>query len=68
VEGVIISFNRGAQQSLGYAAAELLGKQTPGLWHDGAEVAARGKITYVNDKLCAISKRTARRMARSTWS
>ena len=42
-EGVITGFNRGAEQLLGYAAAELVGKQTPGLWHDGAEVAARAR-------------------------
>jgi PAS domain S-box-containing protein len=43
VEGVITSFNAGAEQLLGYAAAELVGKQTPSVFHDEAEMVARAQ-------------------------
>ena len=43
VDGVISGFSRGAEQLLGYAASELVGEQTPVLWHDGAEMAARAE-------------------------
>ncbi|MDP3878566.1 MAG: PAS domain S-box protein [Methylobacter sp.] len=41
-EGVITVFNRGAELFLGYSADEVVGKQTPALFHLGSEVAARG--------------------------
>ena len=41
VKGVVTSFNPAAERLLGYTSAELVGKQTPGLFHDGAEVVAR---------------------------
>lgn len=41
-EGVITVFNRGAEQLLGYSADEVVGKQTPALFHLASEVAARG--------------------------
>ena len=40
VQGVITVFNRGAELFLGYSADEVIGKQTPALFHLGSEVAA----------------------------
>ena len=39
--GVIRTFNAAAQRLLGYTEHELVGRQTPGIFHDPAEVAAR---------------------------
>ncbi len=39
--GIIQTFNAGAEAMLGYRPAELMGKTTPVLMHDPAEVAAR---------------------------
>jgi len=43
VDGVLTSFSRGAEDLLGYKAAEVVGKATPSLFHDKAEVAARAQ-------------------------
>jgi len=44
--GVIAAFNRGAERMLGYAAKEMIGKQTPKLFHDKTEVAqAMARLT-----------------------
>jgi PAS domain S-box-containing protein len=40
-DGVIVIFNRGAEQMLGYTPGEVVGAQTPALIHDPAEVDAR---------------------------
>lgn len=40
-DGIIRLFNPAAERMLGYAAAEILGKQTPAILHDDAEVVAR---------------------------
>jgi PAS domain S-box-containing protein len=40
-EGIIIEFNKGAEQMLGYKADELLGKVTPMIFHDINEVEKR---------------------------
>jgi PAS domain S-box-containing protein len=40
-EGVIRTFNAAAQRWLGYAPGEVVGRQTPVLFHDPAEVAKR---------------------------
>jgi PAS domain S-box-containing protein len=39
VTGTIQIFNRGAERMLGYSAQEVVGRQTPGLFHEPAEVA-----------------------------
>jgi PAS domain S-box-containing protein len=39
--GLITLFNKGSERMLGYAADEVIGKQTPALFHLQAEVAAR---------------------------
>jgi len=38
-DGTVTSFNRAAERLLGYMADEVIGKQTPALWHDTEEVA-----------------------------
>src|SRR5450830_508716 len=44
VDGIITSFNLGAEEMLGYKAEELVGKQTPVIFHDRNEVAKRAEI------------------------
>ena len=39
-DGTVQTFNAGAERMLGYAPEEIVGKVTPALFHDGAEVAA----------------------------
>ena len=39
-EGIITTFSRGSEKLLGYTAEEIIGKTTPVLIHDAAEVAA----------------------------
>ena len=39
-EGIILLYNREAERLLGYAADEVIGKQTPALWHDKGEILA----------------------------
>ncbi|QJW98019.1 PAS domain S-box protein [Frigoriglobus tundricola] len=40
-DGTVVTFNRTAERELGYTAAELIGRRTPVLWHDPAELEAR---------------------------
>jgi PAS domain S-box-containing protein len=40
-EGLVTSFNPAAERLLGYAAAEVVGKETPALWHDPNEIKQR---------------------------
>jgi PAS domain S-box-containing protein len=42
-DGLIQSFNQGAERLLGYKAAEVVGRHTPALIHDPEEVIARAK-------------------------
>ncbi|MBL8710874.1 MAG: PAS domain S-box protein [Rhodospirillaceae bacterium] len=42
-EGVITFFNRAAERMLGYTSIELVGKQTPAIFHDSQEVAERAE-------------------------
>ncbi len=43
-DGIIQTFNRAAEQMLGYAAADLVGQTTPALLHDRTEVLKRAQI------------------------
>ena len=42
-EGIITEFNPAAERMLGYSAEEMVGRMTPGVFHDAAEVVARAK-------------------------
>ncbi len=42
-EGIITAFNVGAERMLGYSSAEMVGKQTPALFHCPDEVRKRGE-------------------------
>ena len=42
-DGVIMAFNRAAEQSLGYRADELIGKFTPAVFHDPDEIVRRAQ-------------------------
>lgn len=44
LDGTITVFNRTAEALLGYKADELVGKKTPGIFHDPVEVTERSKI------------------------
>jgi PAS domain S-box-containing protein len=41
--GIILSFNKGAERMLGYAAEEVIGKTSPAIYHDMTEVVTRAK-------------------------
>ncbi|SOE17128.1 PAS domain S-box-containing protein [Hoeflea halophila] len=43
LDGTVMMFNEAAESALGYTAEEVVGKQTPSLWHDPAEVARRAQ-------------------------
>ncbi|MEJ2660539.1 MAG: PAS domain S-box protein, partial [Desulfobacteraceae bacterium] len=42
-DGIVTSFNRAAERLLGYKADEIVGRQSPMLWHDSDEVARRAR-------------------------
>ncbi|HEY1190042.1 MAG TPA: PAS domain S-box protein, partial [Gemmata sp.] len=39
--GTVVTFNRAAEQALGYSAAEVIGRHTPALWREPGELEAR---------------------------
>jgi len=43
VDGIIHGFNAGAEAMLGYAADELIGRETPRIFHDEEELSAYGE-------------------------
>ncbi|NTV13282.1 MAG: PAS domain S-box protein [Desulfobulbaceae bacterium] len=43
LHGLVTVFNPGAERMLGYAAEEVLGKETPLLWHLAAEISAKAE-------------------------
>ncbi|MFM9266256.1 PAS domain S-box protein [Tychonema sp. BBK16] len=43
-DGIIKTFNRAAQQLLGYSVEEVVGKVTPGIIHDPLEIAKRAEV------------------------
>ncbi|MCX5875260.1 MAG: PAS domain S-box protein [Deltaproteobacteria bacterium] len=43
LHGVITVFNHGAERMLGYTSEEVVGQQTPLLWHLDSEISARGE-------------------------
>jgi two-component system, LuxR family, sensor histidine kinase DctS len=43
-DGIINTFNQAAEKLLGYSAAEMIGKQTPAVFHDPDEVVARSAV------------------------
>ena len=45
--GTVVTFNKAAEAALGYDAHEVVGKETPALWHDSAEVAQRASALSV---------------------
>jgi two-component system, sensor histidine kinase and response regulator len=42
-QGLITTFNAGAERMLGYAASEMIGKQTPAIYHLASEIDARSR-------------------------
>ncbi|MFT5612309.1 MAG: PAS domain S-box-containing protein [Polaribacter sp.] len=43
IDGTLTSFNKAAESMLGYSSKELVGKQTPAIFHDLEEVVQRSK-------------------------
>ncbi|WP_395752562.1 PAS domain S-box protein [Prosthecobacter sp.] len=43
-DGTIVTFNRAAEQQLGYSAAEIIGRTTPAIFHLPEEVEARARV------------------------
>ena len=43
-DGIITTFNSAAEKMLGYRAEEMIGKQTPAVFHDATEIAERAML------------------------
>ena len=56
LEGTITLFNPGAEQILGYTAEEVIGRATPALFHDPAELASRAEELGIEPGLRAITR------------
>jgi PAS domain S-box-containing protein len=46
-DGIVQTFNPAAERLLGYAATEVIGRETPVLWHDPQEIAERAQSLSV---------------------
>ncbi|AKI02022.1 PAS domain S-box [Hoeflea sp. IMCC20628] len=44
MDGKVMVFNEAAETALGYSAEEIVGKQSPALWHDQSEVEERSRV------------------------
>ncbi|MEM5473836.1 CHASE domain-containing protein [Hoeflea sp. AS60] len=44
LHGNVVLFNEAAEKALGYSAEEVMGRQTPALWHDPEEVGERARV------------------------
>ena len=44
--GIVTQFNAASESVLGYTADEVVGKQTPALWHDEAEIKKRAQALF----------------------
>lgn len=53
LNGIIKSFNKGAEKLLGYTAEELIGKESPAIFHDMSEVEKRAIVLTeeLNEKI-----------------
>ncbi|HET7735701.1 MAG TPA: ATP-binding protein [Nocardioidaceae bacterium] len=57
VNGTVVLFNAGGENMLGYTAEEVVGKTTPVLWHDPAEVRARAAELGVEPGMAVFTDR-----------
>lgn len=44
INGIVTLFNKSAEKALGYSAQEIVGKQTPAIWHDVQEAIAQAAV------------------------
>ena len=61
-DGLITVFNRGAERILGRSAEEMVGRQTPALFHDSAEVTARATELGIEPGFEVFTHRARRRL------